>query len=1032
MIAGRTGAMLFAAGIALACPALSLADSDAAWLQRAELPPGIQPLLAILFDNSQTSERQYPALPPYDPGSDYAGGAPAGSRCDPLRVYWRRGPGPAPDCALQAGLPFEGSAERGLQCEAARTSIAQHGFFVASRAAQWRTGETGRWDALREGEGGAIECRADRARHGAAAGAWFAAELTGRPWSTDAADEIQWNRAPHADPYIFFGGNYLNYLRAGLAPRQESFASFARRSLAAALRASDGLESALWRFAASPDGGFPALAGQPAKVAASAIEALAAEAPVGNAPLAEMLTESAAWLAGSAVRFGNAPGADAGAFDQGLAAYRSPFAHACRAVTLAYLTAGEASGDESAVAAARALPGFTEFAGDCGGECLDAVARYLAHADLLPGIPGRQSVSVHWLAPSPDPLMFLNLVARGLQHDAAVPAGPTLSAAGLVASTGAMHGPALVYGLTAPFARERWAGNVFRYGLRAVEAALAPPVIVDRDGEPAIDGPSGLPLPGSRSEWSDAPDAMLLAGGAAGRLPDPDSRRLYSEIASNDITDAGNRLAAANAGFDRTALALAADDSTSVGELLDWLLSSRTLGDPGRHAPVVVDYPVEGLKIAFVATQDGLLHAFDFDSGVERWAWLPRALLPRLAALARDEATTVRGHGIDGPLVVHRHDPDGDGRIDTESGEHLWLMFGLGRGGNRHYALDISVPDEPRLLWSVALLAGNEPEPAPEPIIVRLATGDSGQARGDWVALLAAGRGLHAIDAVTGRILWRAAADADAELQPAGFGEALASAPRAIDVDGDGRTDRTYLLDVSGGLWRFEFRNDGSPAELAAARRIARLGDGTHRFLAPPDVSVAMVAGRRVFAIAAGSGVPGRRQAAVAERVYVIFDREAAGEVTESDLHDATNGEVPIILSAPGWFLRLEAHGAGESVVGPSVTFDHVLRFQTWQPLPNAAEAPCGPPSAMRRLYARDVRTALPADRVSRPGEEEHEEMSAGLPVALRFGFPDWNAGCPDCRARVFGIAGTRTFDSGHAGDPVRTSWRRLPLPDSR
>ena len=63
--------------------------------------------------------------------------------------------------------------------------------------------------------------------------------------------------------------------------------------------------------------------------------------------------------------------------------------------------------------------------------------------------------------------------------------------------------------------------------------------------------------------------------------------------------------------------------------------------------------------------------------------------------------------------------------------------------------------------------------------------------------------------------------------------------------------------------------------------------------------------------------------------------------------------------------------------------------------------------------------------------DDDPEEIAGpGLPVALRFGFPDRaNAACPDCRPRPFGIIGAETFDPGYAGDPVRTSWRRLAVP---
>jgi type IV pilus assembly protein PilY1 len=1029
------------------------ADADEAWLHRAEVPDAVKPLLVLLLDTSQTSARTIMAAPAYDPARDYAALVPAAQRCDPARVYWRRGAGPPPDCAMQAGLDSSGDdARRGFHCSAARAPLQHQGYFVASRAAQWRS--SGRWAALQADGAGAVECRADRGRHGAIAGTWYASDAGPHPWTDDEALEIRWNRPPHADPHVFYLGNYLNYLRAALPRDEVVIADFMRQSLSDALRATDGLDAAFLRFGtdADADGGYVASASAPSVEAATRIDAMAGTPVSPAAPLAELLSETAAWLAGGPVRFGDHASADPDAFDGTPGRYRSPYSHACRPVTLSLVTAGIVSGDESAAGAAAGLPDFMATAGGCNEDCLAALARYVAAADLRRDMPGRQSAQVHWIAPSPppgviadaaggapiarldEPLAYIDLIARAHQRDAAVPAGPALSAAGLPAGSATWHEPAAFYAMTAPRAKERWVGNLFRYGLRAAESPLVPPTVVDRDGEPAIDVATGLPFPASRSAWSDAPDASLLMGGASGRLPDAAARRVYSELVSQDITDPRNRLTPGNPGIDRGLVGLGASNAESVEDVIGWLLAVRPPGDPGPRAPVVVHYPAQDLALVFVATHDGLLHAVDAASGVERWAWLPRALMPRLLRLAHDGETTSRTHGIDGALVVHRYDPDGDGRIDAAAGEHLWLMFGLGRGGNHYYALDVSDPDRPRLLWELSPAGLEELDDRPEPVIARLAVGDAGQSAGDWVVTLAAGSGLQVLDAPTGRTLWLAAA-ADADLQVPEFTEFATSAPRALDLDGDGRIDRAYLLDRAGGLWRFDFRQDAAPAELAVARRIARLGTGEQRFLSSPDISVAKLGNRTGVAIAAGSGRADRpRDIAAIDRTYVLFDRGHPGELLEPDLHDATDRESAMPATSPGWYLRLDAHGAGEKVIGSSVTFDHVLRFQTYQPLPPQADAPCGPPRAVHRIYARDIRTGLPAHVVDRPaGEEESELESPGLPVDLRFAFPaPTDVPCPDCRPRPFGLAGARTFDTGYSGDPVRTSWRRLPQPGSR
>ncbi len=243
----------------------------------------------------------------------------------------------------------------------------------------------------------------------------------------------------------------------------------------------------------------------------------------------------------------------------------------------------------------------------------------------------------------------------------------------------------------------------------------------------------------------------------------------------------------------------------------------------------------------------------------------------------------------------------------------------------------------------------------------------------------------------TGEILWSAGTNGP-ELAVAEFAS-LSSAPRALDLDGDGYLDRSYVIDVTGGLWRFDFTTGRRGSELATAHKLARLGTGPHRFYASPDVSIARIGNDNRISIAVGSGqISKPREAITEDRVYVIFDLEATGsprEISEADLYDATDAADAMPPDAPGWFVRLDAHGPGEKVIGSTVTFDHVLRFQTYQPLAIDEAAPCGPPRSVSRLYALDVRTALPHAIAVESEDEEPEEIPAsGLRSAPDLDFP--------------------------------------------
>jgi hypothetical protein len=234
-------------------------------------------------------------------------------------------------------------ATRGFHCNAARGPLAGQGFYIASRAAQWQQLLTGGyWSAPSADQAGAVECRSDRGRHGAIAGDWYATDGVGGPWGPAASTEIGWDVSPHADPYIFYSGNYLNFLRSPGQLVARPIAELMTSDLAAALDATDDLEVAL--LLAGDNAAYVAQAPAASALVAEVLRRLANDAAGGDAPLAGTLNEAAAWLSGGPVQLGDDPRADAAARDPGNPArYRSPITHACRPAALAVLTAGVAT-----------------------------------------------------------------------------------------------------------------------------------------------------------------------------------------------------------------------------------------------------------------------------------------------------------------------------------------------------------------------------------------------------------------------------------------------------------------------------------------------------------------------------------------------------------------------------------------------------------------------------------------------------------------------------------------------------------------
>jgi len=1090
----------------LALPAYG--SEDEAWLQRAGLPPQVRPLLALLVDTSQAMSDRVQVLPPYDPSRDYTTEGVSSCRRD--RVYWRLGPGAPPACDGAQWISLDAtSPAHGWRCGAGRIALDAAGVFIAARAAQWQArGSGGYWSALLPGEDGAVECRVDRGRHGAGAGTWYAADGEGGPWLNAADQEPDWEAPPLSNAYAFFTGNYLAWLASAERIETTRYEWLARRIVEAA-GAAARLDLALARFSHDGLGGddearggmLPLAPVQLPEDAASIGALLGGWTPGGPAPIAEALAELTRWLRGAAVGFGETsqaapgvplPSAPGTRSASDPSSYQTPFDHACRPVVTAIATAGHPTADASAGEAVRSVVAAGTPA--CTSDCAVVLTEDITRGDLLASLPGRQRAAVRWLLPAgPDstlvaatraagshpldldaPWSILALVTDALQQDAAEPAGTRLSAAGLESRPFVAPDQSTYFALSKPEPRAAWPGNLRRYRLAPSLGAAAASTSVGRDDEPVFDDQGRL-RPGSWSEWSATPDgAHYASGGAAANLPRWDARRVFSDLVDAPLTDPANRVSPGNPMLTRVRLGLSDDDTREPAVLVEWLLGRDALdedfdgdeeeprhglGDAGLRAPRILRYAPGGAALAFLPTNDGVLHAIDAETGTERWAFVPSALLPQMAERSEQGTRFSRVHGLDGPVALLVRDADQDGRIEPGDGDEAWLFIALGRGGIGYYGLDVTDIESPRLLWKLGaseLPGFGQSWPAPVPARMWLDTA----AQGDDSRVLvlsgghdpaedaavppatSRGAGLALVSARSGATLWRAGGTGDphADLEVTDLRRSLPAAPRVLDTDGDGLHDVAYVLDAGGQLLRFDFTHGASGSARVSARRIADLGSGPgtappRRFQVTPDAVLETRQGREVLALAFGSGWASRPRSGGAEdRFYVVFDALGATAarpvLREPDLTDVTDGPATVAPDAPGWMFRLAAHGDGERVTGNSLTFDHRVRFTTYQPLPPAAEAPCGPPAGVARLYTLDIRDGSPVNHLGdRPVPDEVldlEGLAPGLVVSFPGAAPP--AGCAGaaCRRLAEALLGGRRVPLDFRNDPVRTSWRQL------
>lgn len=236
------------------------------------------------------------------------------------------------------------------------------------------------------------------------------------------------------------------------------------------------------------------------------------------------------------------------------------------------------------------------------------------------------------------------------------------------------------------------------------------------------------------------------------------------------------------------------DRLSRLGDIIDSSPVFVRDTSPGPATPASVD-------AVYVGANDGMLHAFDANTGSELFAYLPGALNPTELRRLADTDYPHRFF-VDGPLTVS---------TEVETPGKRILVGSLGRGGRSLFALDVSEPgsfDARKVLWEITLPElGNV---LGQPIIAKLR--DSATARlivangpnsvGDKAQLLV-------IDLETGAVVRTLNTGAGSNLAANGL-----SAPRGLGSLST--VQSVYAGDLLGNLWKFDL-SSSLPASWAVA-----------------------------------------------------------------------------------------------------------------------------------------------------------------------------------------------------------------------
>lgn len=217
---------------------------------------------------------------------------------------------------------------------------------------------------------------------------------------------------------------------------------------------------------------------------------------------------------------------------------------------------------------------------------------------------------------------------------------------------------------------------------------------------------------------------------------------------------------------------------------------------------------IDTANTVFVGANDGMLHAFDTGSGVERFAYVADSLfeVPRSSGAVAEKKLRL----LADPLYSHRFTMDGPPQIgdaflgteDTITGWKTVLLASAGAGARAIYALDVGDPAnfaQSKVMWEFSEASVGAWElgfVTKYPHIAKMRNGK-------WVAIFGNGYDsvdgyakLFILDLKTGEIIWR---------QPVGWspnGNGL-SQPNFI-VNANREVETIYAGDLKGSLWKFD------------------------------------------------------------------------------------------------------------------------------------------------------------------------------------------------------------------------------------
>jgi type IV pilus assembly protein PilY1 len=664
---------------------------------------------------------------------------------------------------------------------------------------------------------------------------------------------------------------------------------------------------------------------------------------------------------------------------------------------------------------------------DSGTDYLDDVANYLYNTDLRSDLTGQQNIITYTIGFTENNDLlertatqghgkyfytnnaqelsdaFQNIVDEILSVTSSFVA-PVVPVSKMERTT---EGDKIYLALFKPIQNQMWSGNIKKYGIaQQASGTIQLGDIIDVNGKAALDS-TGQFYDTAQSYWT---SAGLLDGGDAEKggvgevlmnrdfcsTANTNPRKIYTyntTIKDSNLTYSSNAFNTTN--ITPSMLGLGADSDPvaqgSRNNLVNFVYGCDAYDDNGNgitnekrdwvlgpflHSrPLVIHYGPSPTSqtVIFGGSNDGMLHVFDDDTGVELWGFIPPNVLTSLQALHTDLLVSF----VDGsPKAYISRNMDG-------SISQAILIVGERRGGNRYYALDVTNPSAPKYLWEINPDAAGSPyvemgQTWSAPTIRKIACQGAGTCigGGKWVAFVGGGyddkedndvppadtkgRAIYVIDVLDGSLIKRLS---NAEIPAMTY--SIPSDITKVDTNGDGKIDRLYVGDMGGRMWRFDI---GDPNPTSWTGRIIFAGYPGTKIFYPPDVTLEVGDYEMLFFGTGDREHP--KETAVINRLYAIKDKNLPETLTESSLVDVTSDELQAtgttearkteiltdLGNKSGWFIQLSQY-SGEKCLSPSSVLNKVSYYATFAPGAGGESDPCYVGEGAARVYALQYQT---------------------------------------------------------------------------